>query len=163
MMRLGYGLQHLFMLILKHCKPSRPNLLWHDFWESLCDDLPHHFQRLNIPPPPINHIFDYGLFLLTQVLINHGSSLACFPSMPLPQQKWEYLDNNPYISEQLVYNMVQEQTHTQENIASLNVDQLASFNVILDSTLQQDGKLFFLDSPGRTGKTYVYKTLCHHL
>jgi PIF1-like helicase len=159
----GDGLRHLFAVILKHCKPSQPNILWDEFRESLCDDLPWQFQRSHIPLPPMEHIFNYSLFLLNRALIKHGTSLSNYPSMPLPCRNWDCLDNNPYISEQMAYSIENENLHAEEDVETLNVEQLASFHAILDSTTQQDGKLFFLHSPGGTGKTFVYNTLCHRV
>jgi PIF1-like helicase len=162
-MRSGDGLCHLFTVILKHCNPSWPNVLWDEFRDSLCDDLPCRFERSALPMPPMELLFDYGLFLLNQILCKHSTSLSSFPSMPLPQRNWDRLDNNPFISEQMDYNIEHENCYANQYVLSLNVKQLASFNAILDSTSRQDGKLFFVDGPGRTGKMFVYNTLCHRI
>ncbi len=36
---LGEKLHHLFSLILRHCEPSQPDLLWEEFHNNLCNDL----------------------------------------------------------------------------------------------------------------------------
>jgi hypothetical protein len=148
---------------LKHCEPSRPDVLWIEFRDFLCDDLPCRFQTLKLPLPPPDDIFDYGLFLLNRALIEHGTSLHNYPSMPVPHNNWDNLDNNPFLTEQLAYNIEQEVEHANNNIAVLNNEQLQSYNSILESTIREDGLLFFLNGAGGTGKTFVYKTLCHRL
>jgi PIF1-like helicase len=163
MMHSGDSLCHLFALILKHCEPSQPDVLWVEFRESLCDDLPRWFERFHIPTPPIEDIFDFGLFLLNRALIEHGTSLSNYPSMPLPRRNWDTLDNNPFVTEQQAYDINYEILLAEQNIATLNADQFASFNAVFDSTTRQDGKLFFIDGPGGTGKTFIYNTLCHRI
>jgi hypothetical protein len=49
LMRTGAHLRHLFSVILKHCEPSRPDVLWIEFRDFLCDDLPRRFQTLKLP------------------------------------------------------------------------------------------------------------------
>jgi PIF1-like helicase len=83
--------------------------------------------------------------------------------MPVPRNNWDNLDNNPFLTEQLAYNIEQEVEHANNNIAVLNNEQLQSYNSILESTIREDGLLFFLNGAGGTGKTFVYKTLCHRL
>jgi hypothetical protein len=42
---------------------------------------------------------------------------------------------------------------------SLNTEQQAAYAAIIQSILNHEGKAFFIDGPGGTGKTYLYKTL----
>jgi len=41
----------------------------------------------------------------------------------------------------------------------LNVEQMTSYEKILDHVLKNKGQMFFVDGPGGTGKTYLYKAL----
>ena len=43
--------------------------------------------------------------------------------------------------------------------ASLNNEQQLALDEIMDHVLNQKGKVFFIDGPGGTGKTYLYKAL----
>ena len=42
---------------------------------------------------------------------------------------------------------------------SLNAEQMEGFNEILDHVMTNRGKVFFVDGPGGTGKTYLYRAL----
>jgi len=42
---------------------------------------------------------------------------------------------------------------------SLNTEQMEGFNEIFDHVIRNKGKVFFVDGPGGTGKTYLYMTL----
>jgi len=42
---------------------------------------------------------------------------------------------------------------------TLNEEQWAAYDEIMSSVDTEDGGLFFVDGPGRTEKTYLYRTL----
>ena len=44
-------------------------------------------------------------------------------------------------------------------INTLNAEQMAGYNEILDHVLNHKGNVFFVDGPGGTGKTYLYRAL----
>ena len=44
-------------------------------------------------------------------------------------------------------------------IETLNSDQRAGFTEILHHAVNNKGKIFFVDGPGGTGKTYLYRAL----
>jgi hypothetical protein len=44
-------------------------------------------------------------------------------------------------------------------ISSLNSEQLNGFNDIMNHVMNQKSRIFFVDGPGGTGKTYLYKAL----
>ena len=44
-------------------------------------------------------------------------------------------------------------------VDTLNVEQMAGYEKILDHVLKNKGQVFFVDGPGGTGKTYLYKAL----
>ena len=44
-------------------------------------------------------------------------------------------------------------------IDTLNAEQMAEYNEILDHVLNHKGNVFFVDGPGGTGKTYLYRAL----
>ena len=159
------SLRRLFSLILRHCLPFESHVLWNDFRDQLCDDLAHRLQRSTNTNSdiPIEDIYDFGLFLINKDLRLHGTSLSTFPSMPNVQQNWEDHHENAYIAEQLRYNRHNEERHWEEKIASLNADQRNAFDQIYASTSAREGKVIFLHGPRGTGKTFVYKTLCHHI
>jgi PIF1-like helicase len=161
----GESLRRLFSLILRHCQPSQPDILWQEFRENICDDLGRRLQREKdtLADIPLDEIYDFGLFLIDQDLRQHGTSLSSFPSMPSIQINWQDHRANPYISEQLAYNRDNEHDLAQHDIPLLNDDQRLAFDTIFASTSARDGKLFFVHGPGGTGKTFLYKTLCHRV
>jgi hypothetical protein len=161
----GESLRRLFSLILRHCQPSQPDVLWQQFRDNLCDDLARRLQheRDTLADIPHDEIHDFGLFLIDQDLRQHGMTLSSFPSMPSIEGNWQDHRANPYMVEQLAYDTDNEHHLAEDNIRLLNDDQRLAFDKIFASTCAQDGKLFFLHGPGGTGKTFLYKILCHRL
>lgn len=158
---LGTRLRHLFATILFHCKPTSPEVLWMEFRSGICDDLRHRLMLMGFSNPSDEDIHDYGLFLLDKALRPFGSSLEQFETMPRPLRNWAIEAENEYIAEQLNYDVREEQALAEQQIALLNDEQRQAFDQVVDSTLHGRGRLFFLNGPGGTGKTFVYNTICH--
>ncbi|KAF9039734.1 PIF1-like helicase-domain-containing protein, partial [Panaeolus papilionaceus] len=162
-MQLGSRLRRLFATILIFCSPSQPDVLWAEFWQQICDDLPLSLRRLGRPNTSEREIQDYGLYLLDQVLKESGYGLANWPSMPRPQLDWENLRVNPLIAEQLNYDPHIQHQLLQERLPQLNLEQHAAYNDIVSSVLEDKGMLFFINGPGGTGKTFLYNVICNKL
>jgi hypothetical protein len=113
--------------------------------------------------PSIDEVLDYGLYLIDNLLRESGHSLQEFPPLPTPQRNWGAEIGNPLITEQLAFDPEDQQRLAQEHIAMLNNEQRHAYDDIIDSILQQRGRLFFLHGPGGTGKTFVYKTSAYYI
>jgi DNA replication protein DnaC len=46
-----------------------------------------------------------------------------------------------------------------KGVHNLNLKQLSGFTEIIDHMINRKGRLFFVDGPGGTGKTFLYKCL----
>jgi DNA replication protein DnaC len=163
-MQTGTRLRLLFVMILNFCRPACPDALWITYRQGMCDDLRYRLTSSGVASPSEEQVFDYGLYLINQLLGDYGRTLCDFPPMPLPQrQDWGRLSENPHIAEQLDYNPVEEMNAAQERERLLNSDQQHAYEAITMSVLTNQPQLYFLDGPGGTGKTYVYNTICNRL
>src|SRR6202023_191045 len=79
------------------------------------------------------------------------------------QQDWGAIVGNPLIAEQRNYDLEEQVQLGAERIHTLNPDQRAAFDQIVQAVTTHSGKTFFLHGPGGTGKTYIYNTLYYHL
>jgi hypothetical protein len=162
-MQTGTRLHQLFATLLLFGEPSQPDLLWNEFKQYICDDLAHRLRTMGIQNPSDDDVYDYGLHLLDNILRDSGCSIAEWPSMPLSQQNWNLLAMNPLIAEQLNYNQDTERANLEVRLPCLNADQRNAYNWIIASVENNEGRLFFLNGPGGTGKTFVYNTICAKL
>ena len=146
--------------MLLFCQISTPEALWQEFQDNICDDL-----HIRVPNPTADRVHDFGLFLLNRILAESGYSLDNFPNMPVPYEKWTHLNGNFLITEQLNYDSdseLQSFRQLMENIQTVP-EQLHAYEQIVRAVTEGLGGVFFLSGPGGTGKTYVYKTICHRL
>ena len=105
-MATGRQLQDLFATLLRDCTPSDPLRLWMDFQDKICDDLQHRLQTQNICQNPTpEDIYDFGLFLIEEILQRSNKSLQNWPMLPLSQQNWKHAIGNRLIAEQHNYNL----------------------------------------------------------
>ena len=135
-----------------------PNRLWEQYRNHLCDDLQHYHQNPNtiphIPDPTQEQIFDYGLHLIADALQRCGKSIQDF-DMPRPQMNWGVHRGNQLINKQMAFNVPQLQEFVQRCQATLNVEQRNFYQAVLDSVRNTTGIMFFLQSGGGCGKTYI--------
>lgn len=159
-LRTGQSLRHLFATILLFSNPISPARLWEKFKESICDDLPYRLRTMGFLSIAREEVYDYGLYLLNEILQESNRTLEnC--NMPRYIYDWGEMSTNKLISQQLAYNREEEQSMANDQINSLNNDQHDAFNNIWDSISTEKGGCYFIDGWGGTGKTYLYRTLCH--
>lgn len=104
-MQTGERLRDLFATLLLFCSPAKPELLWNEFREHICDNLGYWLQCTGHQDPQADEIFNYGLWLIERVLAKaQRKRLEDFPNIPTPQHNWEGVAENSLISEQLNYN-----------------------------------------------------------
>ena len=94
---------------------------------------------------------------IDDLLSSSGFALSAFPSMPQLTERVEEL--NRLLAEELVYDAETLQVFVEQNTSRLNPEQRIIFNEVIDCVTQRRSKLFFLDGPGGTGKTFVYNLL----
>jgi len=163
-MQTGTSLRQLFSSLLLFCSPTHPDKLWTQFRDFICDDLAHRIQtRYHIDHPSQDQVHDLGLYLLDGILKSSGKSLAQFCSMPQPIFDWDLRTGNALIAEQLDYNREEESNIAANMVPQLNPEQKYSYDTVLSAVLSHSGGTFFLSGPGGTGKTFVYRALCHTL
>jgi len=106
--------------------------------------------------------FDYGLHLLSKTFAQGGNSLIDY-GLPLPIQDWESLiHENPLMASESDYDKDQEKRLGNERLVQLN-DSQRQIYVVLSQLLRDSKKgQFFIHGPVGTGKTYLYKCICHY-
>ncbi|XP_026410263.1 ATP-dependent DNA helicase PIF7-like [Papaver somniferum] len=145
-MQTGNQLRKLFCIILSECNPTKPELLWEKYGMNICDDLQHRLRSMfNIPNPTDEHAMDYGLYILDQLLRQSGKKLENYKSMPRPRHDWGQI--------------VVRESVLNTDIERLNVEQRTTYNSIVDSVNNRDGRMFFLNGSAGTGKTFLYNTI----
>lgn len=163
-MRTGYQLRRLFVIILTECFPLHPFELWKQFSAHICDDLAHRIRIMfGILNPTDDHIEDYGLYLINQLLHESGKSLVDFPPMPQPTGNWNAIVGNRLLFEHQQLENEAQQSDAQINVDKLNDAQLAAYTAVTTSVCENIATTFFLSGGAGTGKTFLYNTIATKL
>ena len=95
---------------------------------------------------------------LQSILSKYGRFLSEFPNMPIPTISPNNEQNtNRLIREEQQYDIEELTRLTEDGISHLNVDQRAAFEEIIAAVEAKTSVTFFVDGPGGTGKTFLYK------
>lgn len=160
--QMPHQLHHIFAWIVCHCNPSDPLQLWLQFARDLSLD----YVRQLCRGPPTQEAPDAAMELsarnaalsdINLILTEMGSNLATFPEL-LTQFTGE--DINQGFNE-----VMHQEPAPVNNHALLNQGQCAAFDRIIDALDSPAArkKLFFIDRPEGTGKSFLYNTLIAHI
>ncbi|KAG2217966.1 hypothetical protein INT45_001400 [Circinella minor] len=166
------SLCELFVYILTNCSPSEPHRLWNNHRERMSDDyfFEMHYQLPNneteLVPDQWNQIYQRTLGDIDTRLQITGHRLSEFPF--LPQDFVTAIDGHPQLTaleavERSEY-ITDEQTRIYEELfPTLNDDQRRAFNTVIQAIdelgNQNQSHIFFVNGPGGTGKSLLFKTL----
>ncbi|KAL3352294.1 hypothetical protein AABB24_020373 [Solanum stoloniferum] len=148
--QMPYSLRHLFATILVYCNPDNPKELWEQFEESMSED----FNKLpNMDPKKkrhsvLNHIND--------VLHTMGHDVNEYRLIS------ENVVSSRVESEAKDVNFERNIVVTKEDLLlykKLNTEQKKAYDIILQRVLTNESGAFFIDGPGGSGKTFLYRAL----
>ncbi|SGY56310.1 BQ5605_C006g04125 [Microbotryum silenes-dioicae] len=143
--RTGHELQHLFaMLLTADDGVTNAAQLWVKHYDNLTQDVEYQLQNQRRQPiiTP-EHVASWGLLQLSNILQRLDSSLSDH-SLPLPT---------------IQFNDEASTINKMNNFESCNAKQRVVVETVLDSILNSRGKVFFIDAPGGTGKTFLEKMI----
>ena len=159
-------LRSLFVIILTHCMPMNPSVLWEKYKKDMSDDFRYKRTRAN---PLSNQEFtddDYN-----DALLDIESQLQAFPksrttdyNLPETRARAVAIDSDVVVSEirnALAFDPDVEGRKKEDLLSTLNEEQRETFDTINQSVINNEGKCFFVEGAGGCGKTTVAKALLH--
>ncbi|XP_075082877.1 uncharacterized protein LOC107802781 isoform X1 [Nicotiana tabacum] len=148
--QMPYSLRRLFATLLVYCNPADPKKLWEMFEDSMSEDFKHlsDFEEKGVRHKVLSHIND--------ILHSMGHDINEYKLIPKNIRASEtakdakdiHFERNIIVSEQDL--LLPKR---------LNVQQLRSYNTIIDRVFSGKQGTFFVDGPGGTGKTFLYRAL----
>lgn len=143
------SLRRLFATILVFCEPRNVRTLWNKHLEAMSDDY-RQTQRC------MYALEQMVLVDIRNMLQSMGKDIRSFP---LPDIDEQYDTSGGQDKEILEETSIEiDQDHSTLS-SSLNLEQRYAFEKILSSIESGDGGVFFVDGPGGTGKTFLYRAL----
>jgi hypothetical protein len=160
----SFQLRELFALLLLNSSPQDPGLLWCKYCRYMADDILHDCRKINPNASLNDEIFNVALNKINDILMISGNHIANYANMPTI---WEPINFQQVyrvgnlLNEELNYNENELKDFITENEPKLNNNQKNAYQTIIDRTINKRfGKnVFFIDGPGGTGKTFVYKLI----
>ncbi|XP_025421174.1 uncharacterized protein LOC112691234 [Sipha flava] len=123
-------IRDLFTIILVFCQVTDPLYLWDKFKEYLSEDFKIRLERQD------------------SVDAEHLADVALNKCLSVIEDSVEYLKKTSY-------DLVVLEDVVRNNEESLNDEQKFAYNQIITSVNNNEGRIYFLDAPGGTGKTFL--------
>ncbi|XP_059291269.1 uncharacterized protein LOC132044772 isoform X2 [Lycium ferocissimum] len=151
--QMPYSLRRLFATLLVYCNPANPKGLWERFESSMSEDFTTtpNIQTNNIRYLVLNQINDFlhsmgrdiNEFKLISEKISPSTSFT-----GIQEARDIHLERNIVVTEEdlLLYK-------------KLNKEQQTAYHAILNRIFSNGIGAFFIDGPGGTGKTFLYRAL----
>ncbi|XP_045453744.1 uncharacterized protein LOC123663048 [Melitaea cinxia] len=154
------SLRCLFAIMISFCQITDPHLLWQNYQESMSEDILQR-RRQELSSDDLEYdqnIFDEALNELNKEVESlSGKSIKDF-GFNLPLNSNLYAMNNIEDLRETNYDYTQL-LQTIQDEHRLNPEQKIVYDQILSSVNSNEGKMFFLDAPGGTGKTFIINLL----
>lgn len=155
-----FQLRLLFAVILVYCEPADPGRLWCESVKVMSED----FRRETGGDESEPLVIYKTLKSIEQHLQSNSKRLADYPELP-QLCEYEHLDDSTTTVNRLI---ASERAYTQDQlgrvavgVANLNCDQRQVFDQVTGSIGSElnSRRLFFLDGPGGTEKSYLLDTI----
>ena len=146
--QMPYQLRSLFACLLVYCDVSDAAALWEEFADALSEDLAQRMSLADAHRGALSHI--------QSIVVCNGLDMERFglPSVDDVFRPWDGIIDDD--DDQTMYQ-------------SLNNEQRGAADAILESVNDYNSgnvhqaRMFFVDGPGGTGKSYLYNFLASHL
>ncbi|KAK4380887.1 hypothetical protein Sango_3022000 [Sesamum angolense] len=148
--QMPYSLRRLFSTILMYCSPANPTKLWEKFKPHMSED----FRRQG-------YLSEHEIEIKTLEGINEfletlGRSLKEFHLSSVPMNLF---DSDKFTKEYNHERKIEVSEADLLSIEKLNDDQRHAFNIITEKIYSSSSGTYFIDGPGGSGKTFLYRAL----
>lgn len=156
---IGPALLQIFVMILIQNQPSHPHILYSSFRSKLSEHI-----RLSQPQWTAEEVDNRLRCDIEELLQREGASLhdVVYDGIDYPDiSAAEHMDiiNREFSK----YNPEEESQKFRNKWRIANPEQKDAVNTIMNSLQETDNKLFFLDGPAGTGKSFTQSMLLHKI
>jgi ATP-dependent DNA helicase PIF1 len=142
-------LRRLFATILVYCEPSDVAVLWRKHLDAMSEDYQRRSQSKT-------HVEQMVLIDIRNMLQSMGKDIKTFPLPPIIDTYGDAIGTAREVYEEESIELASADVVLKD---SLNEEQMAAYDKIMSTVNTDQGGLFFVDGPGGTGKTYLYRVL----
>jgi hypothetical protein len=146
--QMSYSLKRLFAIIMVFCEAPNIHYLWDKHFESISEDYRHTMSN------NLKCVQQMFLKDIDDIVSSMDKGICDYGLLELDDRDAEHGYHNREVREQYSLGVNEEDL---KGVHNLNPEHLSSFMKIIDHVLNRKGKVFFVDSPGGTGKTFLYR------
>jgi hypothetical protein len=143
--QMTYSLRRLFAIIMVFCEASNIHYLWDKHIESMSEDY-HRTMSNNL-----KCVQQMVLKDTDDILSSMDKDIHDYGLPELDDQDPEHGYHNREVREQYSLGVNDSDLSCVQN---LNPEQLSGYTEIIDHMINRKGRVFFVDGPGGTGKTF---------
>ena len=159
--QMPHALRQLFVTLCVFCSPQSEIDLWEKFKLDLCED--YLFKTKN----NIELSLNLALNDINELLKNNDKSCND-EHLPMPNLEMikTYINSNINHLQNTKYTQKEHTAIAKELISNLNSEQKSIYEKVINKVYNPNAKnsnVFFIDGPGGSGKTYLFKSLIHQL
>lgn len=148
--RMPSALRRLFATILVFCEPTGVRDLWNEFYLHMVEGYPS--SSITMDVVRTNRLLND----LKQLLSQHGRRITEFDLPTITTTSDDSSSMPRIIQDELTIPMDDEELTL---VDQLNNDKKFAYNTIMEVIQHKQAMAFFVDGPGGTGKTFLYRAL----
>jgi hypothetical protein len=145
-----YSLRRLFAIIMVLCEASNIRYLWDKHFESMSED----YRRTM--PNNLKCVHQMVLKDIDDIVNSMDKDIRDYGLPELDDQDAKHGHHNREVREQ--YSLGVNETNLR-GVHNLNPKQLSGYTEIIEHMINRKGRVFFVDNPMGTGKTFLYRCL----
>ncbi len=158
--RLPSTMRGLFAVLLHICNMSDPPALWLKYRDHMIEDFEYNLtrQKISVTPYIKEGLYNRALAIIEDKVLDIGGQRLPYYSLPDPirnDPQHEHIE----ILREISYNQDMLKEILKKDLKRLNYDQKEAFVAVTQSITTGQGKFFFLDAPGGTGKTFLINVI----
>ena len=151
----GDCFRNFFATLLMFGSVKNPRQLFEKFKVRLCEDLCK-ARRIKEPDAAV---MNECLKRLQKCFEDNGKDMVKDFGLDAPKEVTKEPELPKVLQDELSYNVEDLARKAETNIEKMNDDQRAVYEAVIEAVAIGDGKIFAIDAPGGTGKTFVLDSL----
>jgi hypothetical protein len=148
--QMPYSLRRLFAIITVFCEASNIHYLWDKHFESMSED--HHHTMSN----NLTCVQQLVLKDIDDIVSSMDKDISDYGLPELDDQDAKQGYHNREVREK--YSLGVNEIDLR-GVHNLNPEQVSGYTKIIEHMINRKGRVFFVDGPGGTGKTFLYRCL----
>lgn len=155
-----HQIRTLFAIIISTCFPSNPKDLWMKYRDDMSEDVLHRVrcETLNPTLEITAEIYNDTLIIIEDMCLLMANKVLSCLGLTAPNRAMQDALNHE-LQRELQYDTQAMTEAVRTTVPQLNEEQRIAYDRLIQAVNSGSGGIYFLDSPGGTGKTFLITLL----